>query len=254
MRPGRISNTISLSLMNQSDLLILPSVFHVGAALEFNRGLKPKSYGMADSRGGNQRARRQSAPERIGVFGGSFDPIHIGHLEISREALRQCKLDMVLFVVAAIPPHKKTPEVPVARRLEMVELAIADEPDFHASRIEIQRGGPSYTAETLRELRGGYAEASFFLIVGADSAIDFSLWKSPDVVIEMANVVIAPRPGFDPSTMEPRLRSKALVLESPELDISSTVIRKRLREGKSIEALVPAVVDRYIRAHDLYRG
>lgn len=208
----------------------------------------------SDSRGDNQRAGSEAGPRRIGVFGGSFDPIHTGHLEISREAFRQCRLDMVLFVVAAIPPHKKAPKIPVERRLEMVELAIANEPGFHASRIEIERGGPSYTAETLRELRGEYAEASFFLIVGADSAIDFSSWKNPQAVIEMSNIVVAPRPGFDSSTMEPRLRSKSIILESPELDISSTTIRKRLREGKSIEALVPPSVEEYIRARGLYRG
>jgi nicotinate-nucleotide adenylyltransferase len=161
---------------------------------------------------------------------------------------------MILFVVAAIPPHKRAPEVPVERRLDMVELAIADEPDFHASRIEIERGGASYTAETLRELRGEYVEASFFLIVGADSAIDFSSWKNPEAVIEMSDIVVAPRPGFDSSTMEPRLRSKSHILEAPELDISSTVIRKRLREGKSVEALVPTAVEEYIRTHGLYRA
>ncbi len=108
---------------------------------------------MANSSGGNQRAVKSAGPKRIGVFGGSFDPIHIGHLAISREALRRCRLDVVLFIVAAVPPHKKEPDASVEHRLKMVELAVEDEPDFHPSRIEIERGGASYTAETLRELR-----------------------------------------------------------------------------------------------------
>lgn len=207
---------------------------------------------MANPSGGNQRAVKDAGPKRIGVFGGSFDPIHVGHLAISREALRRCGLDVVLFIVAAVPPHKKEPDASVEHRLRMVELAVEDEPDFQPSRIEIERDGASYTAETLRELRAIYPGASFYLIVGADSAIDFSSWKTPDAVIEMANVVIAPRPGFDPSEMEPRLRSEAHVLQSPEIDVSSTIIRKRTREGKPVGSLVPAAVDRYIREHRLY--
>jgi len=201
-------------------------------------------------RDGDAAAPKKS--RRIGVFGGSFDPIHIGHLAIAQEALWQCDLDIVLFIVTAHPPHKKKPEASVEHRLKMVEIAIGDEPDFHPSLIEIERGGASYTAETLNQLRHMYPEAAFYLIVGADSAIDFSTWKDPESVIEMAKIVVAPRPGFDLSQMEPKLRGKAEVFKCPTLELSSTMIRRRLNDGQPIRFLVPKSVERYIREHGLY--
>jgi nicotinate-nucleotide adenylyltransferase len=201
---------------------------------------------ITEQRAGDDRLKR------IGVFGGSFDPIHIGHLAIAQEALWQCNLDVVLFMVAAIPPHKKAPEASVEHRLRMVELAVAAESAFYPSRIEIERGGASYTAETLAELQKAYPGAALFLIVGADSAIDFSSWKNPNAVIEMANVVIAPRPGFNLSEMEPRLQGKAQVFQSPTLELSSTMIRSRLHEGGPVRFLLPEAVERYIREHGLY--
>ncbi len=190
--------------------------------------------------------------KRIGVFGGSFDPIHIGHLAIAQEALWQCKLDVVLFVVAGHPPHKKAPEVSAEDRLAMVASAIQGEPAFRVSPIEIERGGASYTAETLKEIGRLYPGASLYLIVGADSAVDFSSWKDPEAVVDMANVVVAPRPGFDLSEMEPRLRGKAQVFQSPTLELSSTMIRERLRTGRPVRFLVPEAVERYIRERGLY--
>jgi len=197
---------------------------------------------------------RPDQPRKIGVFGGSFDPIHIGHLAIAQEARWQFGLDVVLFMVTAHPPHKKEPEAPVEHRLRMVESAIENEPYFEPSRIEIERGGDSYTAETLRQLRRIYPQASLYLIVGSDSAIDFSTWKNPEEVIEMANVVIASRPGFDLSRMEPRLKGKAEISRFPALELSSTTIRERLRSGRPIRFLVPEVVERYICEHGLYSG
>ncbi len=193
-----------------------------------------------------------AALKRIGDFGGSFDPVHIGHLAIAREALSQCELDIVLFMVTAHPPHKKEPDAPVEDRLRMVESAIEGEPHFRASRMEIERGGASYTAATLEQLGKLYPEAAFYLIVGADSAVDFSSWKNPEAVIAMANIVIAPRPGFDLSQMEPSLKGKARVFESPTIELSSTMIRNRLREGRPIRSLVPETVERYIRERGLY--
>jgi nicotinate-nucleotide adenylyltransferase len=189
---------------------------------------------------------------KIGILGGTFDPIHIGHLIIAEEARWQCELDAVLFVVTSHPPHKKEPEAGVEDRFRMVELATEGEPAFRPSRIEIERGGDSYTAETLKELLRLYPGASLHLIVGADSVIDFSDWKNPDAVIEMADVVVASRPGFDPSQMEPRLRGRTHILHSPAVEISSTMIRKRLHDGKPVRFLVPESVERYIRERRLY--
>ncbi len=189
---------------------------------------------------------------KIGILGGTFDPIHTGHLIIAEEARWQCELDIVLFIVTSHPPHKKEPEAAAEDRFRMVELATVGEPAFRPSRIEIERGGNSYTAETLRELLRMYPGASLHLIVGADSVIDFSDWKNPEAVIEMADVVVASRPGFDLSQMEPRLRGRTRVLQSPAVEISSTMIRKRLHDGKSVRFLVPEAVERYIRERQLY--
>ncbi len=189
--------------------------------------------------GGNKKRDESKQHARIGVFGGSFDPIHVGHLVIAQEARWQCELDMVLFVITAHPPHKQEPEASGLDRLKMVELAIGDEEGFEVSRIEIERGGRSYTSETLKELHQLYPTSSFYLIVGADSALDFSTWKTPEAVIELANVVVAPRPGFDLSEISPALKGKTRVFQVPTLALSSTMIRQRRREGKPIRFLVP---------------
>jgi nicotinate-nucleotide adenylyltransferase len=189
---------------------------------------------------------------KIGVFGGSFDPIHIGHLIIAEEARWQCRLDTVLFVVTAHPPHKKEPRVDAETRFEMVRLALDGQPDFRPSRIEIDRGGSSYTEETLKELRCEYGNVPFYLIVGGDSVLDFSAWKNPEAVIGMTRIVVLPRPGFDLSQMDPRIQGKVWVLEGPSIELSSTILRKRLREGKSIRFLVPEGVEKFIRERALY--
>ncbi|GAB4342904.1 MAG: nicotinate-nucleotide adenylyltransferase [Candidatus Abyssubacteria bacterium] len=191
---------------------------------------------------------------KLGIMGGTFDPIHIGHLIIAEEARWQCGLDTVLFIVTRQPPHKKAPEAGAEDRFKMVELATGAVQGFRPSRIEIERGGNSYTAETLRELKRIHPDAAMYLIVGSDSVIDFSDWKNPDAVIEMAEVVVAPRPGFDLAQMEPRLRGKARVLDAPTFSISSTMLRERLHNGKPIRFLVPEPVERYIQERRLYIG
>lgn len=189
---------------------------------------------------------------RLGILGGSFDPIHIGHLVIAEEARWQCDLETVLFVVTARPPHKKRPEASPDDRFKMVEMAIDGEPGFRPSSIEIERGGNSYTEDTLRELQRLHPDAVLYLIVGSDSVLEFSEWRNPEAVIEMAELIVAPRPGFDLSQVEPRLREKIHTLQSPALPFSSTFIRKRLREGRPIRFLVPEAIERFIRDRRLY--
>jgi len=189
---------------------------------------------------------------RIGMLGGSFDPPHIGHLIIAEEARWQCEVETVLFMVTSHPPHKSEPEAAPEDRFRMVELAIEGMPAFRPSRMEIDRGGSSYTAQTLKELHRLYPEASLYLIIGADSVLDLSAWKNPDAVVEMAHLVVAPRPGFDLSRMEPRLRDRTHVLDTPSVAISSTLVRRRLHKGESIRFLVPDAVERYIHEHGLY--
>ena len=206
----------------------------------------------SDIRNAARHPTQVSARMRIGLLGGSFDPPHMGHLMIAEEARWQCNLDIILFMVTSHPPHKGEPEAGPEERFRMVEIAIDGISDFSPSRMEIDRGGSSYTAQTLKELHRLHPDSSMYLIVGADSVLDLSAWKDPDAVVQMAKLVVAPRPGFDLSHMEPRLQDKTYVLESPTVMISSTLIRRRVRRGEPIRFLVPEAVERYIREHRLY--
>ncbi len=189
---------------------------------------------------------------KIGILGGTFDPVHIGHLIIGQEALWQCELDCVLFMVTAQPPHKKAPRVSAEDRFRMVELATTGVEEFRPSRLEIERGGNSYTVQTLRELHRLYPNAAHFWIVGGDSVLEFRTWEDPEDVIRLANLIVAPRPGFNISQIDPALQGKVVALDIPQIDISSTEIRRRLREGNPVRFLVPKQVEDYIQEHGLY--
>ena len=141
------------------------------------------------------RGRCVNNPVRIGVFGGTFDPIHAGHLAIARAAREQARLDKVLFVIAAAPPHKPGDSItPAETRVAMTAAAIAGVPGFELSRIELDRPGPSYTADTLNLLHEEMPEAQLFFIVGYDSALDLPKWRRPEEIVGAATLLIAPRP------------------------------------------------------------
>ncbi|RJP16074.1 MAG: nicotinate-nucleotide adenylyltransferase [Candidatus Abyssobacteria bacterium SURF_5] len=189
---------------------------------------------------------------KIGILGGTFDPIHIGHLVIAQEALWQCELDRVLFMVTAQPPHKKAPRARAEDRYNMVELALQGITEFQPSRLEIERGGNSYTVQTLHELHRLYPAASHYWIVGGDSILEFQTWEDPEDVIRLANLIVAPRPGFDLSKVDPALRNKIIVLDAPQVDVSSTQIRRRITEKQPVRFLLPKIVEEYIYGHRLY--
>lgn len=191
-------------------------------------------------------------PRRIGVYGGTFDPIHLAHIEVARAARDAANLDLVLIVVSARPPHKKdhtaaTPE----QRLEMVNAAVRDEPSIESCRIEIDRAGPSYTVDTLDALRARYPDAEWFLVVGEDSLIDLPKWRSPERILDRARLLVVPRPGIDsppPAALEGRFD----VLPFREHEISSTEIRRRLAAGESTDDLLPPRVRDVIDREGLY--
>ncbi|MEN2983342.1 MAG: nicotinate-nucleotide adenylyltransferase [Thermus sp.] len=185
---------------------------------------------------------------RIGLYGGSFDPIHLGHLLAASEAAAALGLDRVLFVVAARPPHK-TPEPPPEARYEMVLLATAEDRRFAASRLELDRPGPSYTVDTLREARRLFPEDELFFITGADAYRDVLTWKEGEKLPQLATLVAVARPGY-PLEGVP---VPVIPLPVPEVGISSTEIRRRLREGKSVRYWVPRPVEVYLEKHGLYR-
>lgn len=185
---------------------------------------------------------------RIGLFGGSFDPIHLGHLLAASEAADALALERILFVVAARPPHK-TPVAPAEARYEMVLLATAEDRRFFASRLELDRPGPSYTVDTLEEARRLFPGDELFFITGADAYRDVLTWKEGHRLPELATLVAVARPGYDLSTMP----VPVVPLHVPEVGISSTEIRRRLREGRSVRHWVPLSVEVYLEKHALYR-
>jgi nicotinate-nucleotide adenylyltransferase len=185
------------------------------------------------------------------VLGGTFDPVHNAHIELARAALKQARLDRVLFVVSALPPHKRG-EVTVSAedRLRLVELALQDEPAMEASELEMQRSGPSYTADTLRELHALHPGAELFLVLGLDALADLPGWREPEAILQHARVLAATRP--EPGIQIPEsLQGHYDFLDFDPVDVSSTDIRARLARGEAVEALPPRVLDA-IRERGLY--
>lgn len=212
---------------------------------------------------------------RIGILGGTFNPIHLAHLRIAEEVREGCALDRVLFIPASVPPHKAVAEkVPFARRLAMVESAVADNPAFAASDVEGRRSGKSFSVHTLEILREQYPEAEFYFLMGMDSFRDIASWHQYQRLFELAHLVVTSRPdtpGGDPMSLVPvamadqfcyddaskKLRHRGgkevIFLAETLLDISSTDIRDKVAGGRSIRYLVPAQVERYIFENGLYR-
>lgn len=223
---------------------------------------------------------------RLGVFGGTFNPIHYGHLAAANEVWEAFALDTVVFVPAAIPPHKLSSEIITPQhRLMMVTLATICNPHFRVSPIEIERSGASYTVDTIAQLRQCYADQlSIYFIVGIDAFLDIASWRQPDILLRSCHTVVTSRPGHNlyeqvPSALQqlsrcyPDLRFDHMTTEGmrigaaygvdgtsyqvtlqevPGLDISSTDIRERVKTGRSLRYLTPDSVDAYIRKYQLY--
>ena len=182
---------------------------------------------------------------RVGVFGGTFDPVHVGHLAIANAALDELGLDRVYFIPARRSPLKQAgPIVGGEDRLAMLTAATAGEPRFRVSSVELDRKTPSFTVDTLEALRD---EGELFLILGSDAYADFHRWHEPERIRGLATVVLAARPGA------PNAPSGVRMLDSPLMDISSRELRARAARGRSLRYLVPEAVLRYIEEHRLYR-
>ncbi len=182
----------------------------------------------------------------VGIFGGAFDPPHIGHLIIAEHARQVLKLDKILWIPLNIPSHKFPTHVSAAHRLKMVELAIQDNPYFGSSDIEIKRGGVSYMIDTIVELKRLSPSTNFYLIIGEDEARNFPKWKDYKKILQLAQIIVAKRPITEQD-------SKTVVgPHSLFTNISSTNIRELLKQGKSIKYLVPESINEYIRKMELY--
>lgn len=204
----------------------------------------------------------KSSPSRLGILGGTFDPIHLGHLIIAEEARLQLSLDKVLFIPTGQPYLRSSqPSANGQHRLAMVRLAVEDNPRFEVSTVELEREGPTYTVDTLLELREEHGpEAELFLIIGQDSLNDLPRWHRPQELVQLCTLVVAPRPGANPVREDiarsavPGVAANARILRSPLIGISGTELRRRAGAGVTLRYWVPPAVEEYIHAHRLYRA
>jgi nicotinate-nucleotide adenylyltransferase len=201
-----------------------------------------------------------TAVRAIGIMGGTFDPIHVGHLAVAEEAREALGLDRVLFVPAGQPPHKAPGSVTAAEeRVAMVRLAIADNPAFELSTVEIDRAGPSFTVDTVELLADAHRGATLSLILSAETFAELPTWHEPERLFHSARMAVVPREGYpapDPAWLAdafPGRQDRVDYLEGPRLGLSSTALRARVAAGRSIRYLVPAAVAAYIAEHRLYR-
>ena len=199
---------------------------------------------------------------RIGVFGGTFDPVHLGHLIIAEQCREQAQLEQVWFVPAARPPHKSGQELsPFDRRSDMLQLAIAGQPAFRVEEIEKDRPGPSYTADTLAELRRMHPAIELYLILGSDCLPDLPGWHDPPRIVAQAKLLVTERPGF-PMWPAEKLRAaihlpdearlELQIVPMPLIEIASRDLRRRVAEGRSIRYMVPHAVAAYVADKKMY--
>ena len=197
---------------------------------------------------------------RLGLFGGTFDPVHYGHLLLAEQCREQCALDEIWFMPSGSPPHKETSTInPGQARAEMLELATAGTAEFVVNRMELDREGTTFTVDTLAQLHDEHTERELFFLIGADSLIDLPNWREPTKIAQLATIIAVnrgDRPLPDLNGIEQALgaetAAKIQFAEMPGIDISATDIRRRVREGRSIRYLVPRAVEQYIIEHKLY--
>ncbi len=198
---------------------------------------------------------------RLGLFGGTFDPIHLGHLILAERCREECRLDQVWFIPAGNPPHKQNEAIsPGIQRAEMLEFAVAGHPQFSVNRIELNRTGRTFTVDTLRSIRAEDPTRDLFFLIGADSLSDLPLWRDPAGIAALATIVAVnrgDRPLPDLEALRGKLGDAVLervqIVIMPAIDLSSTDIRRRVREGRSIRFMVPRACEVYIEQHGLYR-
>jgi nicotinate-nucleotide adenylyltransferase len=196
----------------------------------------------------------------IGLLGGTFDPVHCGHLDVARAALERLSLERVLFIPAHIPPHRGSPDASAADRLAMVRLAIQGEPRFEASTIELDAAGPSYTSVTIDRFLGmGYAKRDLCFIAGADAFAGVTKWHDYPALLDRCRFAVVSRPGFPASAIPTQIPAFAehmtdiFLIDAPTAPVSSTGVRACITRGAPLTGLVPDAVAGYIGAHRLYQ-
>ena len=197
-------------------------------------------------------ARVKNSPRRIGIFGGSFDPVHNAHVALARLALAELALDELRWVPAGQPWQKARPLTPAVHREAMVALAIAGIPRFALERCELERSGPSYTLDTVRTLQAAEPDAAWFLVIGQDQYAGFHSWQGWQELLTRVTLAIANRPDASPAADPQVLQVPHAAVSLPMMEVSSTDIRERLAAGEPIDDLVPPAVARYIDLYHLY--
>ena len=186
---------------------------------------------------------------KIGILGGTFDPIHLGHLKIARTALRELKLDKIVFIPCSTPPHKPINAItPAEHRLKMVRLAIEGHRNYELSDYEISRGGTSFSAETLSDFKESHPDDEIYFIIGSDSYLELSTWKDNSRIPKLSTIAVVRRPSYDYKG----LAMGVVEIKMPPVNISSSRIRSALKQGGVITDFVPAKVASYISKHKLY--
>ena len=189
---------------------------------------------------------------RVGLIGGTFDPIHNGHVLLALFTRETLALDEVVFIPAADPPHKDSTHAQADQRMDMVEMAIAGVDGFSASRIELDRPGKSYTVDTLRQLHADHPQSAFFLIIGSDNVAQMSTWHDPFGIMDLCPVVAGKRLAED-ADVDPALASRMRFIDTPLIELSSTHIRQRLQDGLAVRGMIPDSVECYIGEKGIYK-
>lgn len=189
----------------------------------------------------------------FGIFGGTFDPPHLGHLIVAAHVQDELGLEKVIFIPTNVPPHKQDREVTDgAIRLAMLREACAGNSSFEVSDLEIRRGGVSYTVDTLTALQGQYPGVRLHFLIGMDNLVEFAAWKDPGRILDLATVVVMTRPGSEPEAGHAELLRRMVLCPVPQIGISGSEIRERIRDGKDVQYLVPSGVLQIIEVHHLY--
>ncbi len=198
--------------------------------------------------------------QRVGILGGTFDPPHIGHLILGEYTAEALELDCLLFVPAADPPHKQEQrKTAVHHRLAMVEIALADNPHFQLSQVDMERSGPHYSVDMVRIIQQQYPGAELYFVMGGDSLRDLPKWNQPEVLIELCKLAVMRRPGDNVTpdmhqAVLPTLAERVVMIDAPVLEISSSQITQRIRDHRSVRYVVPDAVLAYIHENKLYRN
>lgn len=215
---------------------------------------------------------KREEKQKIGILGGTFDPVHLGHLTVARRVLSQFQLDRVLFIPAPAPPHKERSLTPFVHRVAMLEAALEGEPGLHVSILEAERTSPSYTVETLEELHRRLDPCKLFLVIGADMFVEIKLWYRYEDLFHLADLIVAARPGFSASSVAGQVAAltgsftfdaeqqlwqrsdgfRIYYLPDTDVAVSSSSIRQKLAAGKVVQDILPAAVKAYIHRHGLY--